>query len=98
MTLITPEQPDPYGDGMQITAATRLDAVRHELALATDLRDVTAVESWLTDAHRTRMRLGQARPWINDAFALCAARRKELSATSAQSSPDGIRAVDLRTV
>lgn len=98
MTLITPEQPDPYGDGMQITAATRIDAVRHELALASDLRDVTAVESWLTDAHRTRMRLGQARPWINDAFALCAARRKELSATSAQPHPAVPGFVDLKDV
>jgi hypothetical protein len=98
MTLILPDAPDPYGDGMQITAETRLDAVRHELALATDLRDVTAIESWLTDAHRTRIRLGQARPWINEGFALCKQRREELSATSAQPSPDGIRAVDLRTV
>jgi hypothetical protein len=33
---------DPYGDGMQITDAARLDAVRHELALAASPRDVTA--------------------------------------------------------
>ena len=37
---------DPYGDGMQITDAARLDAVRHELALAVSPHDVTAVASW----------------------------------------------------
>jgi hypothetical protein len=78
---------DPYGDGMQITDAARLDAVRHELALAASPRDVTAVESWLHDAHRTRMRLHQARPWINAAFALCAERRTELAREAGKATP-----------
>lgn len=91
MTLLLPAE-DPHGNGLEITSETRLDAVRHELAQATRLHDVTAVESWLYDAHRTRMRLRQVRPWINDAFALCALRRKELAAEGGEGAPGASRA------
>lgn len=78
MTLVLP-QPDPYGDGLQITPQMHMDAVTHELARATRPADVTAIEADLWDAHRTRVRLGVVRPWINEALALCAERRREIT-------------------
>ncbi len=84
MTLILPTEADPFGNGTQITPAMHIEAVEHQLARASCLQDVTAVESDLWDAHRTRMRLGVVRPWINAAFAMCAQRRQELSGEAAQ--------------
>jgi hypothetical protein len=79
MTLQLPDlAPDPYGDGLAFTPAMHLDAVRHQLAQARCLADVTPIEADLWDAHRTRMRKGVARPWINEALALCAQRRDEI--------------------
>lgn len=87
MTLILPPEADPFGNGTQITPAMHLEAVEHQLGRASCLQDVTAVESDLWDAHRTRMRLGIARPWINAAFAMCELRRQELRDPVAQPRP-----------
>lgn len=80
-----PEQ-DPYGDGLAITPAMHLDAVEHQLHRASCLKDVTVVESDLWDAHRTRMRRGVLRPWINEALAMCSQRRTELAAEGGKSA------------
>lgn len=85
MSLFPPE--DPYGNGLNMTPQMHLDAVEHQLARAACLQDVTAVESDLWDAHKTRMRLKVVRPWINTALALCALRRIELAAISGQALP-----------
>ena len=87
MTLILPPEADPFGNGTQITPAMHLEAVDHQLGRASCLQDVTAVEADLWDAHRTRMRLGVVRPWINAAFAMCAQRRHELTGETPQPSP-----------
>lgn len=85
MTLVLPDlDRDPYGDGLAFTPAMHLDAVRHQLAQARDLADVTPIEADLWDAHRTRMRKGVARPWINEALALCAQRRIEIREAARQ--------------
>jgi len=78
---------DPYGNGLTMTPQMHLDAVEHQLTRAWCLQDVTAVESDLWDAHKTRMRLGVLRPWINTAFAMCSQRRDEIVADGDAAQP-----------
>ncbi len=75
---------DPYGDGLAFTPAMHLDAIKHELAQARDLAAITAIESDLWDAHRTRIRKGVVRAWINEGLALCEQRRREIREAARQ--------------
>lgn len=83
MTLTLP-QPDPYGDGLQLTAAARLDAVAMAVANCWTAANVARVETFLHGALERARRREAPADWIRDALALCAARRAELTAEGGQ--------------
>ena len=79
MSLILP-QSDPYGDGLQLTAAARLDAVAMAVANCWTADNVARVETFLHGALERARRRETPADWIRDGLALCAARRAELAA------------------
>lgn len=93
MTLILPDAPDSPSNPAMIYAFVA-DHVR-------DLDTIGAiarVEDRLHDRLRILREREQPCDLIRDALVLCADRRRELTAEGGKPSPDGIRAVDLRTV
>jgi len=95
--MLTLPQPDPYGDGLQLTPAARLDAVALAVANCWTPENIARVETFLHGALERARRREAPADWIRDGLALCAARRTELAAEggearAAQSAqhPEGI--------
>ncbi len=77
--MLSLPKPDPYGDGLQLTAAARLDAVDLALSCAPTEATVARVEDFLHAAlERARRREADA-DWIRDGLARCAAKREEIA-------------------
>jgi hypothetical protein len=77
MSLMLPQN-DPYGDGLQLTAAARFDAVVMAVANCWTPDNVARVEAFLHGALERARRREAPADWIRDGLALCAARRSEL--------------------
>ena len=87
MTLILPSAPDPYGDGLALTAAMRFEAVTDALRLSVTPNCVARIEQHLHAAlDRARAREMPV-DWIRDALARCAERRTELAAEGGEARP-----------
>lgn len=85
MTLIFPA-PDPYGDGLALTAAMRLEVVTDGLRDAT-LPLVGRIEEHLHAALARARAREMPVDWIRDALARCAERRTELAAEGGRARP-----------